>query len=357
MTPAENKIFYRRMFDLALPIALQHLMLASVAAADAMMLGRVAQAEMTAVSMATQIQFIQNVFLYAVTTAGAILGAQYYGKGDRETLRDLFHLMLRFGGLVSILFFIACEVFPGALMHIFTSDPELVQIGIHYLRIAGWSYLMTGVSQCYLMIMKVTDHVKECENWEMPKRPVIFNKALNALTAHKAEVAIPVTTSQPDFEAELVVVIGKEGKRLSESQAMDCVAGYCCGNDLTARDWQMGCPGKQWFLGKSFDSFAPTGPWIVTKDEIPDPQALAIRSILNGQVMQDSNTKNFIFSVPRIISHISQGITLKPGDLIFTGSPPGIGYSRNPPVFLCDGDVIEIEIEGIGTMSNRIVRV
>ncbi|MBR5709743.1 MAG: fumarylacetoacetate hydrolase family protein [Thermoguttaceae bacterium] len=205
--------------------------------------------------------------------------------------------------------------------------------------------------------LNYADHVKECENWEMPKRPVIFNKALNALTAHKAEVAIPVTTSQPDFEAELVVVIGKEGKRLSESQAMDCVAGYCCGNDLTARDWQMGCPGKQWFLGKSFDSFAPVGPWIVTKDEIPDPQALAIRSILNGQVMQDSNTKNFIFSVPRIISHISQGITLKPGDLIFTGSPPGIGYSRNPSVFLCDGDVIEIEIEGVGTLSNRIVRV
>lgn len=105
MTPAENRIFYRRMFQLALPIGLQHLMLASVAAADAMMLGRVAQAEMTAVSMATQIQFIQNVFLYAVTTAGAILGAQYYGKGDRETLRDLFHLMLRYGGLVSIIFF------------------------------------------------------------------------------------------------------------------------------------------------------------------------------------------------------------------------------------------------------------
>ena len=109
MTPDENRIFYRRMFELALPIGLQHLMLASVAAADAMMLGRVAQAEMTAVSMATQIQFIQNVFLYAVTTAGAILGAQYYGKGDRETLRDLFHLMLRYGGLVSIIFFISCE--------------------------------------------------------------------------------------------------------------------------------------------------------------------------------------------------------------------------------------------------------
>ena len=179
MTPAENRIFYRRMFQLALPIGLQHLMLASVAAADAMMLGRVAQAEMTAVSMATQIQFIQNVFLYAVTTAGAILGAQYYGKGDRETLRDLFHLMLRYGGLVSIIFFISCEFFPGILMHFFTSDPELVRIGIDYLRIAGWSYLMTGISQCYLMIMKVTDHVKECA--AISSGAVLLNILFNAV--------------------------------------------------------------------------------------------------------------------------------------------------------------------------------
>ena len=178
MTPAENRIFYRRMFQLALPIGLQHLMLASVAAADAMMLGRVAQAEMTAVSMATQIQFIQNVFLYAVTTAGAILGAQYYGKGDRETLRDLFHLMLRYGGLVSIIFFISCEFFPGILMHFFTSDPELVRIGIDYLRIAGWSYLMTGISQCYLMIMKVTDYVKECA--AISSGAVLLNIIFNA---------------------------------------------------------------------------------------------------------------------------------------------------------------------------------
>ena len=178
MTPDENRIFYRRMFELALPIGLQHLMLASVAAADAMMLGRVAQAEMTAVSMATQIQFIQNVFLYAVTTAGAILGAQYYGKGDCETLRDLFHLMLRYGGLVSIIFFISCEFFPGILMHFFTSDPELVRIGIDYLRIAGWSYLMTGISQCYLMIMKVTDYVKECA--AISSGAVLLNIIFNA---------------------------------------------------------------------------------------------------------------------------------------------------------------------------------
>lgn len=167
------------MFELALPIALQHLMLASVAAADAMMLGRVAQAEMTAVSMATQIQFIQNVFLYAVTAGGAILGAQYYGKGDRETVRDLFHLMLRCGGLVSILFFAACEFFPGALMHVFTSDPELVQIGMYYLRIAGWSYLLTGISQSYLMIMKITDHVRECA--AISSGAVLLNIVFNAV--------------------------------------------------------------------------------------------------------------------------------------------------------------------------------
>ena len=216
MTPAENQIFYSRMVNLALPIALQHLMLASVAAADAMMLGRVAQAEMTAVSMATQIQFIQNVFLYAITTAGAILGAQYYGKGDRETLRDLFHLMLRFGGLVSILFFIACEFFPGALMHVFTSDPELVQIGIHYLQIAGWSYLMTGVSQCYLMIMKVTDHVKECA--AISSGAVLLNIIFNAvlifgllgLPALNARGAALATTlaGHPDLPACLRIFTG-----------------------------------------------------------------------------------------------------------------------------------------------------
>ncbi len=218
MTPAENKVFYRRLFNLALPIALQNLMLASVAAADAMMLGRVAQAEMTAVSMATQIQFVQNVFLYAITTAGAILGAQYYGKGDRETLRDLFHLMLRFGGLVSILFFIACEFFPGVLMHIFTSDPELVMIGSNYLRIAAWSYLLTGISQCYLMIMKVTDHVKECA--AISSGAVLLNIVFNAvlifgllgLPALNARGAALATTLARVLEllACLIIFTGKE---------------------------------------------------------------------------------------------------------------------------------------------------
>ena len=156
----DNKQFYRNLLRISLPIALQSLMLALVAACDALMLGRVAQAQMTAVSLATQIQFVQNMFLSAATAAGAILGAQYWGKGDKRTLEDIFDLMLMFCGMVSILFFLACELCPGALMAVFAGDEQLIMIGSFYLRIAGWSYLITGVSQCYLTIMKVTENVK-----------------------------------------------------------------------------------------------------------------------------------------------------------------------------------------------------
>ena len=142
----DKKVFYKNLVRLALPIALQSLMLALVAAGDALMLGRVAQNEMTAVSLATQIQFVQNMFLGAITAAGAILGAQYWGKGDRHTLEDIFNIMLRFCGIISILFCAACELMPEALMHIFTHDQALIAIGAAYLRIAGWSYLLTGIS-------------------------------------------------------------------------------------------------------------------------------------------------------------------------------------------------------------------
>ena len=156
----DRKEFYRNLARLALPIALQSLMLAAVAAGDALMLGKVAQDEMTAVSLATQIQFVQNMFLSAVTGAGAILGAQYWGKGDRRTLEDVFNMMLRLCGLVSVMFFLACELMPELLMHIFTHDAALIAIGSAYLRVAGWSYLLTGISQCYLTVMKVSDHVR-----------------------------------------------------------------------------------------------------------------------------------------------------------------------------------------------------
>lgn len=154
-------------------------MLASVAAGDALMLGKIAQDEMTAVSLATQIQFVQNMFLAAITTAGAILGAQYWGKGDKRTLEDIFNMILRFCGIVSIIFFLACELLPGQLMHIFANDASLITIGSSYLRIAGWSYLLTGISQCYLTMMKVSDHVKP--GALISSCAVILNIALNAV--------------------------------------------------------------------------------------------------------------------------------------------------------------------------------
>ena len=178
-TQIDSKQFYRRLASLALPIAFQSLMLASVAAGDALMLGRIAQEEMTAVSLAAQIQFVQNMFIMAVNAAGSILGAQYFGKGDRETVRKLFNLILRFSGMISLLFFAACELVPGALMHIFTHDEPLILIGSAYLRIAGWSYLLTGVSQCYLTMMKVTDHVEASA--AISTTAVVGNILLNAV--------------------------------------------------------------------------------------------------------------------------------------------------------------------------------
>ena len=175
----DNRQFYNRLFQLAAPIAFQSLMLASVAAGDALMLGRIAQEEMTAVSLATQIQFVQNIFLMAITAAGAILGAQYWGKGDKATMQRLFNLMLRSAGVLSLLFCAACEFVPEWLMRAFAHDRILIEIGSAYLRIAGWSYLITGVSQCYLAMMKVTDRVRPSA-W-ISSGAVVLNILLNAV--------------------------------------------------------------------------------------------------------------------------------------------------------------------------------
>ena len=175
----DNKLFYRNLIRIALPITLQSLMLSLVAAADALMLGRVAQEQMTAVSLATQIQFVQNMFIFSATSAGAILGAQYWGKGDKRALENIFNLMLWFCGIVSILFFVACEMCPDILMRIFAGDEGLVLIGSKYLRVAGWSYLITGISQCYLTIMKVTEHVKT--GAFISSTAVVLNIILNSI--------------------------------------------------------------------------------------------------------------------------------------------------------------------------------
>ena len=198
-------------------------------------------------------------------------------------------------------------------------------------------------------------HIKEFGHG-YPLEPVIFNKAPTAATYCGADIVLPPVSNRVDYEAELVVVIGRRGKRISESNALDYVVGYCCGNDVSARDWQKEKPSGQWFLGKSFDSFAPIGPQLVTKDEVGDPNCLKIESRLNGKVMQSASTSQFIYSVPRVISYVSQVMTLEPGDVIFTGTPDGIGDVRKPPVYLSEGDVFEVEIEKLGVLRNSVRR-
>ncbi len=189
---------------------------------------------------------------------------------------------------------------------------------------------------------------------EPPSIPVVFSKFNTAIAAPDSNIVLPAISQKVDYEAELVVVVGKSGRNIDRADAMSHVFGYCCGNDISARDWQKEKPGGQWLLGKTFDGFAPLGPCIVTADEISEPHNLEISLRLNGETMQHSNTSHMIFRIDFLISHLSQFVTLEPGDLIFTGTPEGVGAGRTPPVFLKSGDQLEVEIEGIGTLRNGI---
>jgi 2-keto-4-pentenoate hydratase/2-oxohepta-3-ene-1,7-dioic acid hydratase in catechol pathway len=196
------------------------------------------------------------------------------------------------------------------------------------------------------------DHCKET-GMEPPESPVIFSKYANAIAGHNDAIEIPINSTEVDFEAELAFVIGREAKHVSEEEADDYVFGYTIMNDISARDLQF--QDGQWSRGKTADTFAPFGPVIVTKDEVGDPHNLAISLELNGEIMQDSNTSNLIFTVPKIISFLSQSMTLMPGDLIATGTPPGVGMGRNPKIWLKNGDRMNVRIEKIGTLSNHVI--
>ncbi len=192
----------------------------------------------------------------------------------------------------------------------------------------------------------------------LPENPVIFMKPTSALNHPQRPIRLPACSHGPevDYEAELAVVIGRPALNVSEREALDHVLGYTCANDVSARRWQKHGGGGQWTRGKGFDSFCPLGPVLVTADEIPDPQSLRLRSILNGEVMQDGSTSDMIFPVARLIQLMSQDTTLLPGTLILTGTPPGVGFARTPPVYLQPDDRIEIEIEGIGRLSNPVLQ-
>jgi 2-keto-4-pentenoate hydratase/2-oxohepta-3-ene-1,7-dioic acid hydratase in catechol pathway len=195
------------------------------------------------------------------------------------------------------------------------------------------------------------DHAEE-GGQDLPQAPLLFAKWPNTLIGDGEPIVLPPDSTQVDYEAELGVVIGTTAKHVSERDALDAVAGYICVNDVTARDMQFG--DGQWTRGKSPDTFCPVGPRLVPRDEIGDPQALAIRCIVNGETLQDSSTSQMIFSVAEIIAYVTRVITLEPGDLIATGTPAGVGVFRDPQVLLQDGDEVSVEIEGLGTLTNPV---
>lgn len=187
-----------------------------------------------------------------------------------------------------------------------------------------------------------------------PPEPILFSKASSALSGPNDPVIIPRGSVKTDWEVELGVVIGREAHYVSEAEALDCVAGYCVINDVSEREFQIERKG-QWIKGKSAPSFGPVGPWLVTADEVADPQALSLSLSLNGEVMQDSGTHDMIFSVAEIISYMSRFMRLLPGDIIATGTPEGVGMGRDPQRFLRPGDVMELTVEGLGTQRQEVV--
>ena len=187
----------------------------------------------------------------------------------------------------------------------------------------------------------------------IPEYPVVFAKYANTVIAAGESIVVPKVTSQIDYEAELAFVIGKKARHISESAALDYVAGYTIVNDVTARDYQDRT--SQWTMGKSFDTFAPMGPALVTADEVPDPHNLNIQLTIGGEMLQNSNTRNFIFNIPRLIACLTEVMTLEPGDLVSTGTPPGVGAGRTPKRWLRPGETVSITIEKVGTLTNPVV--
>lgn len=196
------------------------------------------------------------------------------------------------------------------------------------------------------------DHAEESK-MAIPETPTVFSKYATSVIGPGAPIVLPKSSSKPDYEAELAVVIGKGGRHIAEEDWRAHVFGYTVVNDVSARDFQMAT--TQWMIGKTFDSFCPMGPQIVTADEIENPHNLRVSLSINGEVLQDSNTRNLIFGVPKLIAYLSSVFTLEPGDIISTGTPGGVGFARKPPRWLAAGDVVTVTVEGVGTLVNPVV--
>ena len=213
---------------------------------------------------------------------------------------------------------------------------------------------VTGMKNLICIGLNYADHAAET-GAPIPKEPIVFLKSLNALQGPNDDVVIPRGSVKTDYEVELCIIIGTRAKYVSEDQALDYVAGYAVGNDVSEREWQAE-RGGAWDKGKGFDTFGPLGPWLVTKDEIPDPQNLAMYCDVDGVREQNGSTKTMIFGVKQIVSYVSQCITLNPGDVIFTGTPPGVGLGKKPvPIFLKAGQTMKLGIAGLGEQTQKLV--
>jgi len=212
---------------------------------------------------------------------------------------------------------------------------------------------VTRPGKIFAIGLNYSDHIAE-SGLGTPERQLWFTKAVTSVNAPFDQIEIADGAPDVDYEVELVAVIGKQGKHISRDEAPSHIFGYCVGNDVTERAWQHAT--TQWSLGKSFDTHAPIGPWITTSDEVPDPHCLDLRCIVNGEVRQSSNTRYLVFDLWDQVSHLSQAMTLQPGDLIFTGTPGGVGAAMKPPCFLRAGDVVRCEIEGLGAIEAAMAK-
>ena len=268
-------------------------------------------------------------------------------------------LLLQNDNVPSVLDIQSCiSDFPGTLDDAIRNDKLSLLMGlssisgeVHSLDRCQIFAPLTKPRKILCVGLNYRDHALEGGR-TVPEFPTIFQKASTAIIGHQQPINLPAKSNRVDFEAELAVVIGKTMKHVSQSEAMDGIAGYTILNDVSARDLSRRT--SQWTLGKSCDTFAPIGPYLVAPNSIPDPGKLDISSRLNGVEMQHSNTSNLIFSIPILLEEISSVITLEPGDILSTGTPAGVGDFRTPPIYLSNGDVFEITIEGIGTLSNPV---
>lgn len=281
------------------------------------------QTDSGVLDVAQAVQQLSPAFAVPTTVTEAIQG----GAASTEALHQLVHLALE------------------------SSDRQTL---IHNEETLNYGPCVTEPGKIICVGLNYRKHAEET-NAAIPQYPILFNKFNNTLTGHGHDIALPRVTKEVDYEAELVIVIGKQAKYVSKEQALDHVYGYCCVNDLSARDLQMRT--AQWLLGKSCDDFSPLGPYLVTADEVGNPNDLKISTTVNGKVRQNSNTADMIFHCDEVVSYISQHMTLYPGDIILTGTPEGVvlGDPVDKRVYLKDGDVVTISIEKLGSLTNRMV--